>query len=580
MVQIEDAEFCGDDGARAERVGSPSGDLVRFARLTAEICGTGRTLDLGSGEGWLVGELLQLGIDAIGVDVSHASVERANNRFPNRFSVASILNLPFRNDEFETVVSINCLEHLAAEDVPRALAEIHRVVRRFALLQIATTPDQENSGYLTIEGRQWWEDQFFQAGFRKAPGYYTVNRYQNLNHDDRHIHLVLEKVPSDAQRRTPHPPKDMSRRSGLDSDRTLFPYHWAKDFARPGDRVLDLSLIDVFGPYMLYQDTEVASVVTLTSEHTYARANFGSQSPAVEFLPEDPLGFIQKAQTGEYDLVIGFSPESAFHLSSSLTECSRVLSPGGRLLLAIEDRAPLSDPGAGALETALSTLMEHAGAVFHLETIVLQDRRIVVEGREATIRAIDVVSQPCDIPPGVARLLVALIKDPTRNSAPFRETIHGYSKPPKNLLAFERDYDNPWLVRSLLSMPNRAKSKSALLRIANTVLTQSGGKASPDVGASLAVLGYRLLETPDIHASTILEFVGKLDVFLARPSRNAHSIRWRISLNFLAGKLQQKMGKLGKAVEYFEKTLEIPFSKFSMARLGAQKPRDISRLTR
>src|SRR5690606_20789331 len=112
MVQIEDAEFCGDDGARAERVGSPSGDLVRFARLTAEICGTGRTLDLGSGEGWLVGELLQLGIDAIGVDVSHASVERANNRFPNRFSVASILNLPFRNDEFETVVSINCLEHL------------------------------------------------------------------------------------------------------------------------------------------------------------------------------------------------------------------------------------------------------------------------------------------------------------------------------------------------------------------------------------------------------------------------------------------------------------------------------------
>src|SRR5690606_37618006 len=141
------------------------------------------------------------------------------------------------------------------------------------------------------------------------------------------------------------------------------------------------------------------------------------------------------------------SPESAFHLSSSHTECSRVLSPGGRLLLAIEDRAPLSDPGARALETALSTLMEHAGAVFHLETIVLQDRRIVVEGREATIRAIDVVSQPCDIPPGVARLLVALIKDPTRNSAPFRETIHGYSKPPKNLLAFERDYDNPWLVR-------------------------------------------------------------------------------------------------------------------------------------
>jgi len=179
-------------------------------------------LDLGSGEGWSVGELLRLGIDAIGVDVSHVSVKRANNRFPNRFSVASILNLPFMNEEFETVVTINCLEHLAAEDVPRELAEIHRGVRRFALLQIATTLDQENGRYLTVEGRQWWEDHFFQAGFRKAPGYYNVNRYKNLN-DDRQIYLELEKVPSDAQRRTPHPPKDMSRRSGLDSDRTLFP---------------------------------------------------------------------------------------------------------------------------------------------------------------------------------------------------------------------------------------------------------------------------------------------------------------------------------------------------------------------
>jgi len=173
MEQIDDAEFCDDEGARADRVGSSLTDPARFARLTAEICGTGRTLDLGSGEGWLVGELLQLGIDAIGVDVSHVSVERANNRFPNRFSVASILTLPFRNDEFETVVSINCPEHLAAEDVPRALAEIHRVVRRSALLQIATTPDQENSGYVTVAGRQWWEDQFFQAGFRKAPGVTT-----------------------------------------------------------------------------------------------------------------------------------------------------------------------------------------------------------------------------------------------------------------------------------------------------------------------------------------------------------------------------------------------------------------------
>ena len=42
------------------------------------------------------------------------------------------------------------------------------------------------------------------------------------------------------------------------------------------------------------------------------------------------------------------------------------------------------------------------------------------------------------------------MKDPVTNSLPYRESVYGYASPPNNLLQFERDYNNPWLVRSLL----------------------------------------------------------------------------------------------------------------------------------
>ena len=176
-------------------------DTDRIAEQIVMTCGIGRTLDVGSGEGLLVASLLRRGVDAYGVDVSEVVTAHCNRRMPGRFTQGSVLELPFEDASFQTVASTDCLEHLAPEDVPKALKEIHRVASRFVFLQIATTPDRDGHWHLTVEGRAWWEAKCFEAGFRKHPAYYKVNSYESLNADGWQITIVLEKIPEHAYKK-------------------------------------------------------------------------------------------------------------------------------------------------------------------------------------------------------------------------------------------------------------------------------------------------------------------------------------------------------------------------------------------
>ncbi len=187
----------------ADRIGESSGDLNRVAEQVISTCGVGRTLDIGSGEGLLVASLLRKGVDAFGVDVSEVVSARCNKRMPGRFTHGSVLVLPFADASFQTVVSTDCLQHLAPKDVPKALKEIYRVAGRYVFLQLATILDREEHWHLTVEGRSWWEAKCFEAGFRKHPAYYKINPYESLNEDGWQITIVLEKIPEQANMKYP-----------------------------------------------------------------------------------------------------------------------------------------------------------------------------------------------------------------------------------------------------------------------------------------------------------------------------------------------------------------------------------------
>lgn len=78
-----------------------------------------RVLDAGCGEGVLVDEYTgRLAIE--GVDANYSS-ERVRN--------ASLTALPYADASFDRALCLDVLEHLTFDEQPRALAELHRVVR-------------------------------------------------------------------------------------------------------------------------------------------------------------------------------------------------------------------------------------------------------------------------------------------------------------------------------------------------------------------------------------------------------------------------------------------------------------------
>jgi SAM-dependent methyltransferase len=77
-----------------------------------------RVLDAGCGEGVLVEEFAgRLAIEGIDANYQSAHVHRG-----------SLLALPFAGARFDRALCLDVLEHLAYEDQPKALAELHRVL--------------------------------------------------------------------------------------------------------------------------------------------------------------------------------------------------------------------------------------------------------------------------------------------------------------------------------------------------------------------------------------------------------------------------------------------------------------------
>jgi len=92
-----------------------------------------RALDIGCGSGWATRLLAGYAINGqvTGIDISDEMIRVAaesSKAFPNAdFEVASAEELPFTDEEFTHAFSMESLYYYS--DIPRALTEIHRVLR-------------------------------------------------------------------------------------------------------------------------------------------------------------------------------------------------------------------------------------------------------------------------------------------------------------------------------------------------------------------------------------------------------------------------------------------------------------------
>lgn len=91
-----------------------------------------RILDVGCGKGFILYDFSELvpGLDVNGIDISSYAIEHSKEEIRDRLKVGSARRLPFADDEFDLVISLNTLHNLYCHEFHDAMKEIERVGRR------------------------------------------------------------------------------------------------------------------------------------------------------------------------------------------------------------------------------------------------------------------------------------------------------------------------------------------------------------------------------------------------------------------------------------------------------------------
>jgi len=132
-----------------------------------------RVLDIGCAKGFLVKDLLELGIDAYGIDISEYALMKCEPEVIGRLHLGSADRLPFPSGSFQAVLAINTIHNLPRERCKIALQEMERLApgKGFVKVDSYLSPEQKQvfeSWVLTAEFHDYppgWLKLFAEAGY-------------------------------------------------------------------------------------------------------------------------------------------------------------------------------------------------------------------------------------------------------------------------------------------------------------------------------------------------------------------------------------------------------------------------------
>ena len=113
-------------------------------------------LDIGCGFGWCVWYLLNGGATRVkGIDISNELVAIARTIPDKRaeITVGSAIDLPYKKNTFDTVVSWETLEHIPKNTEPKMFRDVYKVLKPGGYFFFST---QHNNFFSTILDPAWW----------------------------------------------------------------------------------------------------------------------------------------------------------------------------------------------------------------------------------------------------------------------------------------------------------------------------------------------------------------------------------------------------------------------------------------
>ncbi len=140
------------------------------------LSGESRVLDIGCAKGFLLHDFLEEipGVTVFGLDISDYALRNATEQVKPFLRMGNAKELPFADNFFDLVVSINSLHNiLELHEVKMALSEIQRVSRKHSFVSVGAYSDEEEKKkldkwavvatvYLHCED---WEKLFEEVGY-------------------------------------------------------------------------------------------------------------------------------------------------------------------------------------------------------------------------------------------------------------------------------------------------------------------------------------------------------------------------------------------------------------------------------
>ncbi len=128
-----------------------------------------KILDIGCGKGFLLYDFLKVipNAEIFGIDISDYAINNCKPEIRDRLQVGNAINLPWDDNNFDLVISINTLHNLHAYDLDLALREMERVGKKHKYLCLESYRNEKEKANLlywqvtceafnTPEEWNWW----------------------------------------------------------------------------------------------------------------------------------------------------------------------------------------------------------------------------------------------------------------------------------------------------------------------------------------------------------------------------------------------------------------------------------------